>query len=133
MDINRTGTILNTEKYQECVRFYRDLFGLKVLFEKTDGDFQLTCFDLVGSYLMIETGGSASAEGSVPGKSIAENATKLRFNVANIEAALQDVLAYGLDATIEAFAWGSVINIHDPDGNRVGIRDEAGFLRQLDE
>ncbi len=149
MKLSQTGVILNTEKYRECVDFYRDLFGLKTLFEKDEGDFHLTCFDLDGSYLMIETGGVAATENhlsetqvvvesgtksnAVLSKSIAENATKLRFNVPNIDDALQDVLAYGLEAKVETFDWGSVINICDPDGNRVGIRNHAGFLLQVKE
>jgi hypothetical protein len=28
---------------------------------------------------------------------------------------------------------GATINLFDPDGNRIGIRDEAGFRQQLGE
>ena len=124
VDSARTGIILNVEKYRECVAFYKDLFGLKVLFETPD----LTCLDYHGCYLMIEMEGVAKPEG----KSMKENSTKLRFNVPDVEQALQRVRAYGLQANIEKHPWGSTINIHDPDGNRVGIRDEAGFRGQLE-
>ncbi len=67
LNIARTGIILNTEKYDECVAFYKNLFGLKVLFEE-DG---LTCLDYHGSYLMIETEGFAKPQG----KTIKENST----------------------------------------------------------
>lgn len=30
MEIVRTGTIPNTENYEECVWFYRNLFGLSI-------------------------------------------------------------------------------------------------------
>ena len=126
MEVQRTGIILNTENYAACVAFYRDLFDLPLMFEKVEGDFRLTCLEFGGSYLMIETGGKASAEG----KSIAENATKIRFNVVNIESALSKVRAFGLDAEIVENSWGATINIFDPDGNRVGIRDEPGFSEQ---
>lgn len=126
MEIQRTGIILNTEKYEACVAFYRDLFDLAVMFEKTEGDFRLTCLAFGSSYLMIETQGNAYPAG----KSISENATKLRFNVADIDAALRKVKAYGLEAEIIESSWGSTINIFDPDGNRVGIRDEVGFREQ---
>lgn len=123
MNLERTGVILNTENFDACVAFYRDLFCLPVMFEKQEGDFRLTCLDFGGAYLMIETGGNACPEG----KSVAGNATKLRFNVRDLGAALAAVTAYGLEATIEDHPWGSTINITDPDGNRVGIRDEQTF------
>ncbi|MEM6483494.1 MAG: VOC family protein [Pseudomonadota bacterium] len=123
MQVQRTGIILNTHHYDACVAFYRDLFELPILYEKSDADFRLTCFEFGGSYLMIETEGVAR-EG---GKTIAENPTKLRFNVADIEAAQARVKEYGIDAQIERYPWGDTINVSDPDGNRVGIRDEASF------
>lgn len=129
MNIVRTGIILNTERYVECVAFYRDLFKLKTLYTKGDEDgFALTCFAFGGSYLMVETGGVAQDRE----KEISENSTKLRFNVSNIEDALLTVRAYGIDATIEHFSWGSTINICDPDGNRIGIRDESTFSNDLE-
>ncbi len=42
MDAARTGIILWTEKYSECASFYRDLFQLKVLYQASEGVFQLT-------------------------------------------------------------------------------------------
>jgi lactoylglutathione lyase len=59
MDIARTGVILNVEKFDKCVTFYKSLFGLKILFEEQYGDFRLTCFEFDGSYLMIESDGFA--------------------------------------------------------------------------
>jgi len=127
MEIQRHGIILNVEHFDECVAFYRGLFGLPLLFSKVEGDFKLTCLEYGESYLMIETEGVANTSG----KSIAENATKLRFNVGDIEQALQTVREYGIDAHIESNPWGAVINIIDPDGNRIGIRDEIGFKQQM--
>lgn len=123
MNIVRTGLILNTANYEQCVSFYRNLFGLRVLFQKEDRAFRLTCFEFGGSYLMVETDGVASAVG----KTVAENAAKLRFNVPDIDEALEAVRAYGIDAEIVANDWGRTIDIHDPDGNRVGIRDQTTF------
>ncbi|RDH44753.1 VOC family protein [Zooshikella ganghwensis] len=127
MDIERYGIILNTENYDECVAFYRELFGLPLMFEKVDGDFRLTCLALGTAYLMIETEGVAKREG----KSVEESATKLRLNVKDIQTALDNVRAYDANASIVEHAWGLVINIVDPDGNHVSIRDEAGFIEQL--
>ncbi len=123
----RTGIILNVERYDECVSFYQSLFGLAILFTEEHGDFRLTCFQFGTSYLMIETEGFAKPEG----KSIRESAAKLRFHVADIDKALATVRAHGIAAEVITAAWGSTINIHDPDGNRVGIRDEELFLQQL--
>ena len=123
----RTGVILNVEKFDECVSFYKDLFGLKVLFEEQYEEFRLTCFEFDGSYLMVETEGFAKPEG----KSLKENSTKLRFNVSNIEGALERIRAYGIEAEITKNDWGSTINIYDPDGNRVGVRDEETFRSQI--
>ena len=123
MNVARTGLILNTERYDACVAFYRDLFDLDIMHQKSDGDFKLTCFQFGGAYLMVETEGVAK-DGE---KDISENATKLRFNVSDIQAALETIQAYGIEAQIERYDWGQTINICDPDGNRVGIRDEAGF------
>jgi lactoylglutathione lyase len=76
---------------------------------------------------MVETGGTARPEG----KTVAQGSEKLRFNVVNIENALTDVEAFGIRAKITTNGWGSTINIHDPDGNRIGIRDEASFSKQI--
>ncbi|TDJ13445.1 MAG: glyoxalase/bleomycin resistance/dioxygenase family protein [Gammaproteobacteria bacterium] len=124
MKIARTGIILNTEKYDECIAFYKDLFNLNILFEEVDGDFRMACFEFGGSYLMIETGGIANDIG----KSVSENATKLRFNVTDIDMALEKLQACGIEAEIRRHHWGSTINIYDPDGNRVSIRDESTFV-----
>jgi len=124
MDISRTGVILNTENYEACVAFYQKVFGLPVMFKKHEGDFRLTCFKFGGSYLIIESEGVAKPGG----KSIAENATKLRINVNDIQETMQRLKYHGIDAQLEEFDWGTRINILDPDGNRIGIRDEAKFL-----
>ena len=119
--------ILNVRQFDACVGFYRDLFGLETLFEERRGAFRLACLEFGGSYLMIETGGLAK-----PGaKPVGDNAAKLRFNVADIEAALAALKAYGIEAEIAVHDWGSTIDIRDPDGNRVGIRDDGTFTRQL--
>lgn len=127
MEILRAGIILNTEKYEECIRFYQGLFNLSVMYKEEGGEFKLTCFDFKGSYLMIETGGKSNPEG----KPISECAAKIRFNVSDIDEALEHVIAYGINAEIQRSSWGNTINIYDPDGNRIGIRDEETFTKQL--
>lgn len=126
-NIARYGIILNTENFEECVAFYRDLFGLRQLFEKEEGGFKLSCLEYGHGYLMIEQGGKA--KNGV--KSPAEGSFKLRFNVKDLEKALAEIRAWGIQANIQENSWGRTINISDPDGNRVGVRDEAGFVHQI--
>ena len=127
MKVDRHGIILNVENYDECVSFYRDVFELKVMFTKVEGDFKLTCLEFGDSYLMIETEGYADTNG----KSIASCPSKLRFNVQDINDALIRVKQFNLSHEYTENDWGTTINLHDPDGNRVGIRDEAGFVNQM--
>ncbi len=128
MKLLRTGVILNTEKFDACVAFYRDVFGLDILFEDSDGDFRLACLDFHGSYLMIETGGTARPGG----KPIPANAAQLRFNVDDIDRAAKKLKEFGIDTEIRRNAWGATIDFHDPDGNRIGIRDETTFRDQIE-
>lgn len=126
-NIARYGIILNTENFEECVAFYRDLFGLRQLFEKKEGGFKLACLEYGNGYLMVEQGGKA--KNGV--KSPKEGSFKLRFNVEDLEEALAEIRAWGIQAEIQESSWGRTINISDPDGNRVGVRDEAGFVHQI--
>jgi len=61
------------------------------------------------------------------GKSASESPHKLRFNVPDIYEAHAKLVEFGIEAQVLDFGWGRVINIQDPDGNRIGIRDEESF------
>ncbi|BES73378.1 VOC family protein [Marinobacter nanhaiticus D15-8W] len=126
-NIARYGIILNSENFDECVAFYRDLFGLRELFKRDEDGFRLTCLEYGDGYLMIEQGGKAKSGIKSP----EEGSFKLRFNVEDMAEALAKIRAWGIDAVITKNAWGRTINISDPDGNRVGVRDEAGFALQI--
>jgi len=127
MRIEKHGIILNVEKFDECVAFYKDLFKLSEMFSKVEGTFRLTCLEFGDSYLMIETEGVATPSG----KDVSQCPTKLRFNVLDIHKALECVRDYGVDAEIIENDWGSIISIFDPDGNRISIRDDSGFKEQV--
>lgn len=127
MDIQRYGIILNVENYDECVSFYRDLFELKILFSKVEGNFKLTCLEFGTAYLMIETDGFSEPSG----KSIQFCPSKLRFNVSDIKNALNRLENFNIPFDCIESEWGATINIYDPDGNRVGIRDELSFKKQI--
>ncbi len=123
MEIERTGLILCTERYEACVRFYRDVLGLARLFE-TD---ELTCFDFGGSYLMVEREGVARPAG----KSKAENPTCLRFNVKDVRGCAQLLRDRGIDVHYQEYSWGVIARFRDPDGNLCALRDETGFAAQV--
>ncbi|WP_422027720.1 VOC family protein [Roseovarius sp.] len=123
MQVETFGIILNTEHYADCVGFYRDALGLKVMFEKATAEERLTCFDMGGAYLMVEPGGRASAAGKPPG----ECPSKLRFNVADVEAAVAELASRGVQAEVRRRPWGVTAEFLDPDGNRCALRGVAGF------
>lgn len=129
MNTTRHGIILNVENFEACVEFYRKVFDLPVMFEKVDGSLRLCCLEYGDGYLMIETEGVANPNG----KPISECPTKLRFNVPDLSSALQRLKSFNIDAEIVRNDLGSTINIFDPDGNRIGIRDEEGFVRQTSD
>lgn len=124
MRYTRTGLILCTENYEECVAFYSDVLGLPILNALDNDHSKLTCFDLGGdSYLMVETGGTA-----IPaGKSLDQNPVWLRFNVEDVEQAAAELRGKGVDVKIRKEVWGTVADFMDPDGNVCSLRDEATF------
>ena len=84
----------------------------------------LTCLDMGGGYLMIETGGTA-----IPGgRPIEQSPVKLRFNVHDVEAAASNLEARGVHVSIRRETWGTVADFIDPDGNRCSLRDESSFF-----
>jgi lactoylglutathione lyase len=123
LEIERFGIILNVSNFDECVSFYKSLFGLPEIFSKVDGDFRLTCLEFGSAYLMIENGGIASASE----KSILQSPTILRFNVVDIDKAFESVLAQDGNAKLIKNDWGTIIRCIDPDGNPISIRDSSGF------
>ncbi len=124
MNLTRSGIILCTERYEACVDFYRRILELPDLFSLDDEHSTLTCLDMGGSYLMIETGGTA-----IPvGRPIEQSPVKLRFNVPDVEAAASVLEAHGVRVCIRRETWGTVGDFIDPDGNRCSLRDESSFI-----
>ena len=77
-----------------------------------------------GSYLMIETGGTA-----VPGgKPIERSPVILRFNVRDVEAAAELLEARGVRVSSRREVWGTVGDFINPDGNHCSLRDEGSFI-----
>ena len=124
MDLKRTGVIVFTEQYEACVDFYRRIMELPEMFSLDDEHSTLTCLDMGGSYLMVETGGT----GMPGGRSVEQSPVKLRFNVADVDAAARLLEARGVQVVIRREAWGTVGDFVDPDGNRCSLRDEGSFV-----
>jgi lactoylglutathione lyase len=109
LKVRTHGIILGTERFDECVAFYRDVLELPVWFEKQD----LVCFRFGDGYLMVETGGVAR-NGR---KSQSKNPAMLRFNVDSVENAAEFLRGRGVQVDVQVFDWGTVGTFHDPDGN----------------
>lgn len=123
MQFARLGLILLTKNYKACVDFYTKTLGLPVMYEKDEPGSTLTCCDFGGAYLMIETDGPEPAVM----KSIEQNPTKLRFNVADVEATAVALRQKGVAIEVETYPWGTIANFTDPDGNLCSLRDEGSF------
>jgi len=111
MRFRRTGIILFTENYDKCVDFYARKLALPVLFALDD------------QYLMIETGGTAVANG----KNRLQNPVMLRFNVEDIDACVAELEQQGIKPKLRREPWGTIADFTDPDGNRCQLRDEGTF------
>ncbi len=117
-DLVRThGIILGTERYDECLAFYRDVLGLPLWYEKPG----LSCLRFGDGYLMIETGGFARDTR----KANTENPTMLRFNVDDVEAVADMLKAQGIAVDLKKFDWGIVGTFIDPDGNACELKDSG--------
>ncbi len=109
------GIILGTERFDECVAFYRDTLGFPVWFEKD----RLVCLRLGDGYLMIETGGFAQDRR----KSNAQNPTMLRFNVDDVKDVAAMLEQRGVAVDVRRYPWGLVGTFVDPDGNACELKD----------
>ena len=118
------GIILETERFQDCVKFYRDVLELPLWYEKPG----LVCLRFGTGYLMIETGGTARDER----KPSSENPTTLRFNVADVEAAANLLRTRGVAVEITVFSWGTVGTFIDPDGNACDLKNSDDPFFQSD-
>ncbi len=121
MKYERTGVILCTEKYEECVLFYSKLLELSVLESLDNEHSKLTVLGFgKDTYLMIETQGKAVSSG----KTLEQNPVWLRFNVKSVEDSARELRAKGVQVLIRKESWGTVGDFMDPDGNICSLREE---------
>ncbi len=123
MQFTQAGIILFTQNYTDCVRFYRDGLGLRLLHQIDRPGERLTTFALGDSYLMVESGGHAY-DGPKP---IDASPIKLRFNVPDVHATCAALRNKGITPTLFTHTWGTTAEGHDPDGNRCALRSDTGF------
>lgn len=106
MQTTCTGLVLLTADDAACVAFCRDVIGLEVLFQLHEPD-PITGFAFAGGYLLLEDGGVAKTgwdPASLP---------RLRFNVRDLDAAIAELRAKGVDTHREGHHWGSVARFTD--------------------
>jgi lactoylglutathione lyase len=127
MRLRRTGIILFTENYDKCVDFYTRALALPVLFAVEGEHSKLTCCDMNGQYLMIETGGVAVAGV----KNRQQSPAVLRFNVEDVDACAAELEQRGVRTKLRKESWGTIADFADPDGNRCQLRDERTFAELI--
>ncbi len=115
LDVRTHGIILGTERFEDCVIFYRDTLGLPEWYRK-DG---LVCLRFGDGYLMVEHGGVAKGER----KPNSENPTMLRFNVDDVTASADALRAKGVNVDVRDYTWGRVGTFIDPDGNACELKN----------
>lgn len=118
----RFGVILKTERFAECVEFYRNVLLLKLWYQKPD----LFCFHFgVDSYLMVERGGVASDTR----KRSESNPVVLRFDVPDVAVAADRISRLGIGVEVLQFDWGTIAIFSDPDGNACEFKnaDDPSF------
>ncbi|WP_265562963.1 VOC family protein [Sphingomicrobium arenosum] len=122
MQFTRTGFILYVMPYEECVAFYRDIVGLRQMFETPD----LTTFVFGGSYLMVER-----EDEDHGGAGQGRYATCLRMNLPDVRAMADRLIAAGVDVDYQEHDWGTVAKFVDPAGNLCAFKDDATFEAQV--
>lgn len=121
MKYERTGVILCTQLYDECVTFYSTVLELPVIETLDNQHSKLTVLAFsTDCYLMIETGGHLS---SSP-KTTIQNPVWLRFNVASVSKVADELRLKGIAVNVRNEPWGTVGDFKDPDGNMCSLKEE---------
>lgn len=123
MKLDRTGFILYTVNYKECVHFYESILELPKLFESEN----LTCFEFGTAYLMVELDDEFNEEK----KESTRTKTCLRMNVSNIQYVKNKLIQKEVNVDYQEHTWGSVVKFFDPDGNLCAFKDSSTFEQQI--
>ncbi len=113
LKINRTNAILYCNRWEETVRFYRDVIKLPVLVKK--GWF--IEFQLAGSACLSVADAAHASISSAGGAGIT-----LSWQVENLEAVHDRMVSDGVDVTPIQANWGArTCFVFDPEGNRIEL------------
>ena len=113
MRIYRTNTILYCDRWEETVRFYRDVIKLRVLMEK--GWF--VEFQLTGSVCLSVADAAHASISSARGAGIT-----LSWRVERVEVLRKRMVSDGIDVTPIKATWGAqTCLVFDPEGNRIEL------------
>jgi len=125
MKFDRTGVILYTIKYKECVEFYENTLELCKMFEKES----LTCFEFGNSYLMVEL------DDEYDGTKISSERIKtcLRMNVTNVKELANKLIEKNIKVDYQERSWGKVAKFFDPDRNLCAFRDSYRFEKDIND
>lgn len=123
MKFDRTGIILYTINYKECVNFYANILKLTIMFQIDN----LTCFQFGGSYLMVEL------DDEFNGSQIEATRIKtcLRMNVQNVKSEADKLISKNVNVDYQEHSWGTVAKFQDPDGNLLAFKDSVTFEKQI--
>ncbi len=123
MEFDRTGVILYTIEYKNCVEFYEKILELPKMFEAQN----LTCFKFGNSYLMVEL------DDEYDGSQSKSNRIKycLRMNVPNVRTLVTRLSEKNVKVDYQEHSWGTVANFFDPDGNLCALKDRGKFEKQI--
>lgn len=124
MKFDRTGIILYTINYKECVRFYENILELEVLFATE----ALTCFKFGSSYLMVELDDEYTGEIETAQRI----KTCLRMNVEDVKGLSDRLKNKGIDVNYQEHSWGTIAKFFDPDGNLCAFKDTENFEKQIE-
>jgi predicted enzyme related to lactoylglutathione lyase len=113
MRLSRTNTVLYCDRWEETVRFYRDLIKLPMLMEK--GWF--VEFRLTDSSCLSVADAARTSIHSAGGDGIT-----LSWQVENIDAVHRRMRSTGIAASPFTVRWGArAFDVVDPEGNRIEI------------
>jgi len=121
IDVHKSGFIIYTIKYKECVTFYKEVLGLSILYSKES----LTCFDFYGSYLMVEIDDSVTRNTD---HSMGRDRTCIRLNVKEVKTACKALDEHNVPYDYGEHNWGTIAKFRDPDGNLIGFRSAKEFI-----
>ncbi|WP_103866616.1 VOC family protein [Aquimarina sp. I32.4] len=127
MTFKRTGLILYVKKYEECITFYNEIVELDILFKDTE----LTCFDLYGTYLMVEK--EDRREYLQLKENFDKNFSCIRINVEHVKTIAENLINKNIDVDYQEHSWGTVAKFFDPDGNLLAYKDEESFMSQIEK